>query len=257
MMNKLLRMFKEGRQSLGTVTHMRSVTAIEALGLTGLDYVWIDMEHCPLGIESAVAMIAAAEGAGLTPVVRINEVERSPILRLLDSGAQALVVPALDTVEQVQQVISFAKFAPLGQRGFCLARDDRWGNAEHASHGIPDYMATANAETLLLIQCETVGCLENIDAITALEGVDGIVLGPFDLSIAMDIPGKFDHPDFLAAVRRIRESCQKNNKLSVIFSGGAAAARTYLADGFNSVTVGLDVIQYINAYKALVMEVRQ
>lgn len=257
MKNKLIELFEQGKPSLGTVTHMRSTAAIEALGFSGLDYVWIDMEHCPLGIESAVAFIAAAEGAGLTPVVRINEVERSPILRLLDSGAQALVVPALDTVEQVQQVISYAKFTPVGQRGFCLARDDRWGFAEHARHGISSYMQAANEQTLLLIQCETTGCLKNIDAIVSLEGVDGIVLGPFDLSIAMAIPGQFDHPDFLAAVKLIRETCRKYQKLSVIFTGSPQAAAGYIAEGFNSVAVGLDVLVYINAYRALVEEARR
>ena len=152
----------------------------------GLAYVIVDTEHSPVGIESAAAQIAAAQGAGLTALARANEISRTAVLRLLDVGAQGVVVPCVETVDEVRELIQYAKFAPLGNRGFCPTRDGGWGHASHAA-SIPAYMETCNHETLLLPQCETVGCLEHIEEITAMDGVDGIFVGPFDLSIALGL----------------------------------------------------------------------
>lgn len=114
------------------------------------------------------------------------------MLRLLDVGAQGVVVPCVETVEEVRELVRYAKFAPLGNRGFCPTRDGGWGHAAHAV-SISGYMETSNRETLLLPQCETVGCLEHIEEITAMDGVDGIFVGPFDLSIALGHPGESTH----------------------------------------------------------------
>lgn len=212
MKNKMLEKFLAGKNTLGTITHLNSACGIEGLGYTPLDYVLIDMEHSPVDIESAAECIAAAQAACLTPLVRINEVSKSPILRLLDIGAQGLVIPCVESVEQVRQVIEYAKYAPLGARGYCMTRDGGWGFAEHALGGMAEYMRICNEQTLLLPQCETLGCLEHIEEIVALRGVDGILIGPFDLSIAMGKPGQLDDPEIKAAITRIRKACEKEHK---------------------------------------------
>lgn len=193
MENTVLEKFHQGRQSLGTFSAIGSPLAVESLRYTGLDYVIVDTEHSPAGIESAAAQIAAAQGAGLTALARANEISRTAVLRLLDVGAQGVVVPCVETVEEVRELVRYAKFAPLGNRGFCPTRDGGWGHAAHAV-SISGYMETSNRETLLLPQCETVGCLEHIEEITAMDGVDGIFVGPFDLSIALGHPGEFNAP---------------------------------------------------------------
>ena len=162
MENTVLEKFHQGRQSLGTFSAIGSPLAVESLRYTGLDYVIVDTEHSPAGIESAAAQIAAAQGAGLTALARANEISRTAVLRLLDVGAQGVVVPCVETVEEVRELVRYAKFAPLGNRGFCPTRDGGWGHAAHAV-SISGYMETSNRETLLLPQCETVGCLEHIE----------------------------------------------------------------------------------------------
>mgnify|MGYP002688808491 FL=1 len=147
----------------------------------------VDTEHSPAGIESAAAQIAAAQGAGLTALARANEISRTAVLRLLDVGAQGVVVPCVETVEEVRELVRYAKFAPLGNRGFCPTRDGGYGYDEVSMQGTDVYFAHANQETLLIPQCETVGCLEHIEEITAMDGVDGIFVGPFDLSIALGL----------------------------------------------------------------------
>lgn len=255
MSNRILEKFKQHQPSVGTFTHLKSMVAVEALGVTGLDYVVIDMEHSPIAIDEAARYVTAADAAGLTPFLRVNEATRSAVLRALDIGAMGIVVPCIETVEQLRELVGHAKFHPAGNRGYCVTRDGRWGFAPSYQDGMMGYMDIQNADTLFIPQCETSGCLENIEEIAAIDGVDGIMIGPYDLSIAMGIPGQFDSPRFEDAVARILKACKDAGKLSVIFTGAAADAKARLAQGFDSALVGLDALTLINAYKAIVKEV--
>ena len=255
MENTVLEKFHQGRQSLGTFSAIGSPLAVESLRYTGLDYVIVDTEHSPAGIESAAAQIAAAQGAGLTALARANEISRTAVLRLLDVGAQGVVVPCVETVEEVRELVRYAKFAPLGNRGFCPTRDGGYGYDEVSMQGTDVYFAHANQETLLIPQCETVGCLEHIEEITAMDGVDGIFVGPFDLSIALGHPGEFNAPVVHDAILRVQAACKRSGKLSIIFTGSAAASRQRFAEGFDSVTMGMDSLFYVEMYKNLVADV--
>ena len=256
MENAVLQKFREGRPSLGTFTVLNNPLAVESLRYTGLDYVIVDTEHSPVGIESAAAQIAAAQGAGLTALARANEISRTAVLRLLDVGAQGVVVPCVETVDEVRELIQYAKFAPLGNRGFCPTRDGGWGFDAESLQGTEAYFARCNRETLLLPQCETRGCLEHIDEITAMEGVDGIFVGPFDLSIALGIPMQFDAPAMKEAMARILDACHRNHKMAFIFCGDAEAARQWAAEGYDSVTTGLDALMLMDAYRDMVRTIR-
>lgn len=248
----MLEKFQNRQPSVGTFTHLKSTVAVECMAYTGLDYVILDTEHCPADMDFISSAVTAAENAGVTPLVRINEIARAAVLRPLDIGAKGLIVPAVETPEQVRQLIQFAKFQPLGNRGFCPTRDGGWGFAENALHGAGAYMEDCNRQALLIPQCETAGCLEHIEEIVAMEGVDGIFVGPLDLSIALGCPMELDAPQMVSALRRIQAACRNAGKLSMIFCGDAAAAKANLAAGFDSVTTGLDAMLYISAYRSLV-----
>lgn len=255
-MNRVLEKFKKGEPSIGTFSQLGSPLAVECLGRTGLDYVLIDTEHCMAYPGTVSAAITAADAAGLTPLVRINEITRSVVLQALDFGAKGLIVPAVKTVEQVKKLVEFAKFQPVGERGFCPTRDGGWGYDEIMLHGTEAYFAQCNRETLLLPQCETAECLEQIEEITALEGVDGIFVGPMDLSIALGCPLDFDCETMRNALERVQAACRKNRKMAFIFCGGAEDAKKRAAQGFDSVTVGLDAFALIDSYRAVVSEFR-
>lgn len=256
MNNKLITNYNNNIPSIGTLSHLKSITAIESLGVTGLDYVMLDLEHSPVSIDEAASYMTAATSAGLVPMVRVNETSRSAILRVLDAGAMGVIVPCIETVDQVKELIKHAKFAPLGERGYCMTRDGKWGFASSYENGLEGYMNYANKNTLLIPQCETKGCLEHIEEITALDGVDGILIGPYDLSIAMGIPGQFDKAEYQEAVQRILSACKKNHKISMIFNGNSADAKKSIADGFDVILLGLDILVLINGYKALVEDVK-
>lgn len=249
MENRVMKKFDSGSVSTGTFTHIQSQTAIEALGYTGLDYVIIDMEHTALDAQTAAEYIKAAEHAGLFAFVRINEIARSPVLKMLDAGAGGIIVPCVETVDQVKRLVEYAKFAPTGDRGFCPTRDGGWGFAPNVGDGLEDYMQRANLQTLLVPQCETRGCLAHIEEIVEIEGVDGIMVGPFDLSIALQKPGQFDDPEVKSAFARVLSACKKAKKPCLIFAGGTQKAKQFIQEGYDSVILGLDVEFYINAYR--------
>jgi 4-hydroxy-2-oxoheptanedioate aldolase len=257
MMNETKRKIERGAKALGTFLGLSSSAAVECLGAAGLDYVIIDTEHGPVGIEGEVGYIRAAELAGLTPFVRIHEICRSAVLHALDAGAQGLIVPCVETLEQVKKLVEWAKFSPLGARGFCPTRDALWNHAPFAARGMEEYMVTCNRETLLIPQCETMGCLEHIEEIAAADGVDGIFLGPYDLSIAMGKPGKFDDPEMVEAVARVLRACKAARKISLIFAGDARRARALAEMGYDGVAYSIDALIYIDAYKAIVKRFKE
>ena len=249
--NRIQEKYNNGEISVGTITHLKSLPAIEAIGGCGFDYIFIDQEHCTVDADSMYQYLVAAAAARITPIVRVNEAARSPILRALDAGAMGIVVPCLESVEQVKEMIAYAKFAPLGDRGYCPTRDGLWGESAEYAGGLTGYMDIANRDVMLIPQCETLGVLENIETITALEGVDCIMVGPFDLSIAMGLPGRFDDPAFKEAVARIVAACKKAHIPCMNFCGDPESANRAVESGFDSILYGLDIAAMIAGYKSL------
>jgi len=244
----------EGKKPLGLFFDTASVSIMECLGRTGFDYVIIDNEHSPIEAESSADFIRAAENCGLTPLCRVRETSRPAILKLLDVGAQGLIVPNVHSPEQVKEIIGYAKYYPLGERGFCPSRKDGWGYDIPAS--VPEVMAHFNAETLLIPQCETVGALEHIEEIVALDGVDGIFVGPFDLSISMGMPGDFANPVFQAALDRILSACKAAGKFCMLFGGSMDAVIAGYKRGFDAMAYSLDAAIFIDALKERVTKIK-
>ena len=251
MINNLKLKIKNGEKALGTFLELDSELAIECLGYTGLDFFIIDQEHGPFDIGETVGFIRAAETSEITPLVRVKDISRPSILKNLDIGAKGLIVPNVETVEEVKKLIEWAKYSPTGKRGFFMARSSGYGNKDYA-HDMNNYFQVSNRETMLIPQCETMGVLNNIEEIVALEGVDGIFIGPFDLSIAMGIPAQFSEPEFKNAIERVLRACKEKNKFSFIFSTDQRTAQNYIDSGFDAVAIGMDASHYIKVFKDLV-----
>jgi len=254
MQNRLKRKMLANEPTLGTFFHMGSANAAECLGCTGLDYIIIDLEHCMFSPETACDFMRAAELHGITALARVSDISRPSILRLLDIGAGGLIIPCVRTMDEIKRIVEYAKFAPVGMRGFSTSRRDTWGFSYPTGVPIEENMRINNEETLVIPQCETVSCLEQIEEITAVDGIDGIFIGPFDLSISMGIPGQFDHPRFLEAIARILAACKQNNKFSIVFTANRDAIPGYFKQGFDSVTYNLDTAIYIQAWQDIVKQ---
>ena len=248
MHNILKEKLAQGKQPLGTFVGTASPAVVECLGCAGLDFVILDNEHSPVEAETTAAMVRAAELRNVTPLARVREISRPAILKLLDVGVQGLIIPDVRGTEDVRRVVDYAKYAPVGRRGFCPSRKDGWGTDPQC--GVLDTMAHFNQETLVIPQCETAEALSDIETIAAMDGVDGIFIGPFDLSISMGMPGDFENPQFRAALARILSACRAAGKPRLIFAGDGAGAAVRFAQGYDAVAMGLDATLLITGVKA-------
>lgn len=256
MHNTLKQKLENGQRPIGIFFDTASEYLMECTGRTGIDFVIIDNEHSPIEAETSARLIRAAENAGVTPLCRVREISRPAILKLLDVGAQGLIIPNVHSVQQVKDIISYARYYyPIGHRGFCPSRKDGWGFDGLGS--VPDTMAHFNAETLIIPQCETVGALESIEQIAALDGVDGIFVGPFDLSISMEMPGDFSNPVFQAALDRIIKACRKAGKKCIFFTGTVEGIAAGFDRGFDGMAYSLDAAIFIEALRERVDKARQ
>lgn len=239
-----------GERTLGTFFETGSATVAECLGLAGLDYIIIDNEHGPFNPQSTLDFVRAAKLYGLTPFARVPEISREAILRQLDVGVMGLVIPDVRTVAEVEKIVEYGKYLPLGKRGVANSAGSGFWYEDYAQHGLEHYFEISNRETMLLPQCETMECLNSLEEILRVEGIDGIYVGPFDLSAAMGKPGRFDDPELREAIRHIQRVCREAGKLSFIFAANEAAAAEDFALGYGSVTLGMDATILVNAAKA-------
>lgn len=257
MENLLKRKIEAGGKGIGTFFEIGGANAVECLGASGLDFLILDSEHGPFEAESCADLVRAACLRNITPLARIKDCSRPSVLKMLDIGVQGLVVPCVNTVEEVHNLVDYAKYYPVGNRGVMWGRDAIWGEADYASHGLNHYFETCNRETLLIPQCETAGCLANIEEITQIDGVDGIFIGPFDLSVALNNPGQFDTQEFKDAIARILKACKDAGKLAMLYTGDAKSTRAYFDQGFDAAAVSLDTKFYINAFRSLIRDIEE
>lgn len=249
MKNILREKILRGEKTIGTFFTLGSGSAAECLGLSGLDYIIIDTEHASFGPQDVLEFSRAAKLYGTTPLARAQDISRASILKLLDAGAMGLIIPCINTFEEAQQIVNYGKYAPQGQRGVAPSAGTDFWMSEYAQQGLEHYFETCNRETILFPQCETLGCLENLEKIVALDGIDGIFVGPFDLSTGMGIPGQFYRSEFKDALRHIQAVCAQAGKPSMIYAASEAAVEEAFAMGYTSVTYATDSQMLITTYK--------
>lgn len=244
--NQVKLKYEQNELSLGTFVHINSNESLESIARSGFDYVILDAEHGCFSYESMSNLVQTAENNTCTALVRIAEINRSTIQRTLDTGAKGLIVPFVDSLEQIQSLIKLGKFSPLGQRGYCPTRSSGWGSDEWSKNGL-DYMRILNEEILIIPQCETKWAYENIDTILNMDGVDGIFIGPLDLSIALGMPFELDSKRLKNAIKDVLNACKKYKKLAFIFAGSIEKVHEYKELGFDSVAYSLDALIFIKA----------
>ena len=255
--NLFKKKFEKGESTVGTFFVVGTPALAEAVSCSDVDYLLIDCEHGPFDVESALAMLPSIELRGKTALIRTRDTSRTSILKPLDIGAGGLIIPQLHSVEEVKKVVEYGKYYPVGQRGVAKGRCGAWGYDDDAKgEDIQEFFDSCNARSLLIPQCETLGCLEHIEEVAAIDGVDGIFIGPYDLSVAMGMPNQFDHPDFVAAIDRILKATHAAGKLCMIYAADPATAHKRLEQGFDSVTVGNDVNFYVDALTQMVRDTR-
>jgi 2-keto-3-deoxy-L-rhamnonate aldolase RhmA len=207
--NYTKRQLKAGKIACGMGIRQARTVDIAAIGKKcGFEWLFIDMEHSSLDVDTAAQICAAALPVGITPIVRVPGKEHHHASRLLDSGAQGIVVPHVDTVEEAQRAVSYCKFPPVGHRSISGLQPLFNFNSVPPA----DFARMANEETLVIVMVETPQAIEQADAIAAVPGIDIVLIGTNDLSAEMGIPGQYADPRIEDAYRTVVEACRKHNK---------------------------------------------
>ena len=178
----------------------------EMLTMSGVDFIGIDIEHSTISQEQSQRIIAACYEKGISCLPRIATHNQDAIKRLLDSGADGIIVPTVDTPEQVEKLIEWMKYPPLGKRGYGIARAQGYG------HDFEEYTSQWNDSSSLIIQIESISAVDNIEQLLRFDEVDGAMIGPYDISGSLGIPGQIEHQKVKDAGQLVVDACRKFGK---------------------------------------------
>lgn len=226
----------QGKAVIGGWLQISHPSAAEAMNHCGYDFLTVDAEH---GDCDLTAITNTMRGMGDTPAfVRVRENDTIAIRQALDNGAQGVIVPLVETAEQAQKAVAAAKYPPTGIRGFAYTRANGWG-AE-----FDDYTARANNEIAVIVMIETARAIDNIDEILSVEGLDGVLIGPYDLSGSLGVIGQTEHPLVVAAQYKMLTACLKHNKAAGIHlvTPSQSSVQDVIARGFRLLVLGMDTV---------------
>jgi 4-hydroxy-2-oxoheptanedioate aldolase len=240
-LNTFKKALGEGKTLFGCWMSIAEAYTAEILSTSGFDWLLIDGEHCPNDIRSIRDQMTALKGSDSHPVVRVPIGETWVIKQVLDVGAQTILVPMVETAEQARELVRACHYPPEGTRGvgYSVSRAGGFGQFE-------DYGPTANAQICLLVQVESRIGLENLDDILAVEGVDGVFIGPADLSASLGYLGKTAHPDMQATILDALKRISASGKAAGILTTDDRMIQASLDAGARFVAVAMDIALLLN-----------
>ncbi|NQT59869.1 MAG: 2,4-dihydroxyhept-2-ene-1,7-dioic acid aldolase [Bacteroidetes bacterium] len=246
--NIVRKKLSEGGISLGTWIQIGHPAVAEILSECGFDWITIDCEHSEISIEGVSSIVRAMYGRDSLPMVRVKENNTLAIRQVLDMGATGVFVPLVNTAEEARQAVAATRFPPEGIRGFAYYRANDYGK------NFQTYAETANEDILVIVMIETRQAVENVEKIVAVPGVDGVLIGPYDLSGSYGIPGQVENPIIRDAGKRVIQACIDSNTAAGIHivTPDKEKIQNALSDGYRLIALGMDnVFMMIQAQKNL------
>jgi 2-keto-3-deoxy-L-rhamnonate aldolase RhmA len=234
--NKIKRQLMEGKLCLGSWIQIGHPAVAEVLASTGYDWIAADMEHTDIGIQEFTAIARGLNGSESALLARVRENDTLAIRQVLDAGAAGVIVPLVNSAAEAEKAVRAATFPPAGIRGTAFFRANDYGKR------FDDYMKRANDEVVVVVMIETKEAVAAIDEILAVDGVDGVFIGPYDLSLSYGIPGKTSDPVMVDAKRKIVEACRRANKAAGqhLVRLDEASIRAAIDEGFSFMALGMD-----------------
>ncbi|MFT4021360.1 MAG: 2-keto-3-deoxy-L-rhamnonate aldolase [Acinetobacter sp.] len=243
---KFINRFKQGISSkqvqYGLWLSTTSSYIAEIAATSEYDWYLIDGEHAPNTTQDIYQQLQALQPYSGHAVVRVVEGSKANIKQALDIGAQTLLIPMVDTAEQAQNVVLATRYPPFGHRGVgaSVARAARWGR-------VPNYMQNASGDICILIQVESKTAVENLDSILKVEGIDGIFIGPADLSASLGYPDQADHPEVQNIIQQCIQKINASGKASGFLAPDPTIAKKIIEWGATFVAIGVDTMLYTQA----------
>lgn len=243
----------ENRLTIGSWITLAHPAIAEIMARAGFDWLTIDLEHSVITIREAEELIRVIALHGVPPLVRLTSNDANQIKRVMDAGAHGVIVPMVNSAADAERAVAAVYYPPQGTRGVGLARAQGYGTA------FADYRDWLDREAVVIIQVEHIDAVENLEAILSTPGVDGFIIGPYDLSASMGIPGQFDDPRLAAAIERVRTAGQTLGKpggLHVV-EPATDQLRTHIARGFRFLAYSLDTRMLDTACRGGLAECRR
>ena len=241
---------RESKPLIGTLVTTASPEIAEVLALAGFDWLFIDLEHGSLSIQDAQRTIQAVAGRSFT-VVRVADRTAENVKRGLDTGCDGIIAPHVNSTSDGRRIVALAKYPPLGERSVGLGRAQGYGLT------FADYIASANARTVVIVQIEHKDGVANIDEILQVPGIDAIFVGPYDLSGSMGILGQVFDPRVLEAIEKVRLSCAAAKMPFGIYCATSEQASAAIKTGARLVAVGTDLLHMANSARAVLEALRR
>lgn len=234
--NQMKHALKNKESAIGTFVKFCDPASVEILALAGFDFFVLDTEHVGMDRQELLHILRAAEASGITPIVRVKENNQVEILQNLDFGYLGVQVPNVDTPDQAVRLVQSVKYTPHGNRG--LSPSVRACN--YGTMPVHEYVETANQETLIVSHCETVECVNNLDAILQVDGIDVIFIGPMDLSQSLGIPGQTSSREVQDCIAGIKKKVLGSNKALGTTAATPEAAKKLIEQGVQYILLGSD-----------------
>lgn len=233
--NTTKRKLLNGETVFGVFIHVPAPRLVELCGLAGFDYVIIDAEHAPIDFGVAEDMVRAADLMGMTPLVRVPGHDPKTILRFLDTGAQGIMAPQVNSKADARAIVDAVKYAPLGKRGLGSGRAAAYGQRVPQK----EYVEHANNETMIVAQLEHADALRNLDAILSVEGIDAFEIGLADLSQSLGVAGEQSHPEVQSVVEKVVARVLAAGRVIGDTVNDTPGARLLMAQGYRMIDCSL------------------
>ncbi len=229
------------RTMIGTLLSISAPQVAELIAMSGFDWVFIDMEHSAMSLESVQNAIQIMEKKILT-LVRVPANDEIWIKRVLDTGCDGIIVPMVNSADEARKVVQASKYPVEGRRSVGLARAHKYGAA------FKDYIENANKDLVIMIQCEHKEAVKNFDEILKVEGIDSVFIGPYDLSASMGLTGQIAHPDVMASIGSIKDKCREAGMPYGIYSSDTDDMISEIRTGCKFLLTGVDSNMLLNSY---------
>lgn len=251
--NKTKQKLHNNQPTLGSWITLAHMSIPEIMAQAGFDWLVVDMEHSAIDFSEAQVLISQIEAHGMDPLVRVGENNPYLIKRVMDAGAYGVIVPMVNSKADAESAVNAVKYPPAGMRGVGLARAQKYG------FGFDEYKEWLQAHSLVIVQIEHIKAIENLEDILRTPGVDGTIIGPYDLSGSLGWPGEFERSEVKAALERYERVCDALGKPKGfhVVQPDPEKTKAYLSRGYSFIAVGLDTLYLGHKCSEVMGEIRK
>lgn len=233
---KLKSKLRKHERTIGTWLTIPHQSVVEILSTAGFEWIVVDVEHAAIDVQTLQNLIGHIQGNGMEALVRVSKNDEVIIKYALDSGANGIIIPLVKTADEARKAVSYAKYPPAGVRGVGLSR------AQHYGAGFDSYKKWLENEVVIIVQIEHIDSVKNLDEILKVEGVDGIIIGPYDLSASMGIPGEINKKEVQDAISKVEKATLNSGKTlgTHVISSDSTQLKQAIVKKYNFLVFGID-----------------